>query len=387
MKIALIAPTYLPARSANTIQVMKMAQAFTNLGHQVRVIVPGVASFGQKEELHWEQLAFQYGLQSVFEVTWLPVRAHMRRYDYGYLAVRAARKWEADLVYTRLPQAAVIAAWKSMETIYEIHDIPQGTAGPLLFRSYLKAPCAHRLVTITQALKDEIIQIYGIPGSHPSVLVALDGVDLGRYDDIPNPAEARRLLNAHCNLNMDEECFTIGYTGHLYSGRGVALMLEMAERLPSLTFMLVGGEREDVTNLHLRVESRNLENIILTGFVPNASLPRYQAACDELLMPYQYKVAGSSGGDISKYLSPMKLFEYMACGRPILSSDLPVFREVLNDRNAILITPDDIDQWVASIEELRSDPDTRTELANQAKMDVKQYTWKARAERILSGLA
>ena len=77
----------------------------------------------------------------------------------------------------------------------------------------------------------------------------------------------------------------------------------------------------------------------------------------------------------------------MACGRPILSSDLPVFREVLNDRNAILITPDDIDEWVANIEELRSDPDTRTELANQAKMDVKQYTWKARAERILSGLA
>jgi len=70
MKIALIAPTYLPARSANTIQVMKMAQAFTNLGHQVRVIVPGMASFGQKEELHWDQLAFQYGLQSVFEVIW-----------------------------------------------------------------------------------------------------------------------------------------------------------------------------------------------------------------------------------------------------------------------------------------------------------------------------
>jgi len=387
MKIALIAPTYLPARRANTIQVMKMAQAFTNLGHQVRVIVPGMASIGQKEELHWEQLAFQYGLQTVFEVTWLPVRAHMRRYDYGYLAVCAARKWEADLVYTRLPQAAVIAAWKRMETIYEIHDIPKGTVGPLLFQSYLKAPGAYRIVAVTQALKDEIIQIYGSPGSPESMLVALDGVDLVRYRDIPNPVEARRLLNADCNLNLDEERFTIGYTGHLYSGRGVALMLEMAERLPGLTFLLVGGEREDVTNLRQSVESRNLENIILTGFVPNAALPRYQAACDVLLMPYQCKVAGSSGGDISKYLSPMKLFEYMACGRPILSSDLPVFREVLNERNAILITPDDINGWVANIEWLHSNPDTRTELSNQAKMDVKQYTWKARAERILSGLA
>jgi len=387
MKIALVAPTYLPARRANTIQVMKMAQAFTNLGHQVRVIVPGMASNEQKEEQQWEQLAFHYGLQHVFEVTWLPVQPRMRRYDYGYLAVRTAHKWEADLVYTRLPQAAVIAAWKRMKTIYEVHDIPQGTVGPLLFRSYLKAPGAHRLVAITHALKDEIIHIYNIPGSPPFMLVALDGVDLARYRDIPNSTEARRLLKAEHNLNIDEERFTIGYTGHLYSGRGVALMLEMAERLPSLTFMLVGGEREDVKNLRIKVESRNLENVISTGFVPNAALPGYQAACDVLLMPYQRKVAGSSGGDISKYLSPMKLFEYLACGRPILSSDLPVFREVLNERNAILIPPEDIDQWVAKIEELRSGPDTRTELAYQGKSVVTQFTWRARAERILAGIS
>ena len=386
MKIALIAPTYLPARRANTIQVMKMAQAFTNLGHQVRVLVPGMADNGQEGELQWEKLASHYGLQSVFEVVWLPVRPYMRRYDYGFLAVRAAQKWEADLVYTRLPQAAVIAAWKRMETIYEIHDIPQGTVGPVLFRSYLKAPGARRLVTITQALKDEIINRFGLKDSPPPIVVALDGVDLDRYQDIPKPTDARRLFNAQSNLNMDEERFTIGYTGHLYSGRGVELMLGMAERLPNITFMLTGGEHEDVTNLRIRVESRNLRNVILTGFIPNSELPCYQAACDLLLMPYQRKVAGSSGGDISKYLSPMKLFEYMACGRPILSSDLPVFREVLNERNAVLIIPDDIDQWVENIEALISDSDTRRELSERAKMDVKQYTWKTRAERILSGI-
>ena len=386
MKIALIAPTYLPARRANTIQVMKMAQAFTNLGHQVRVLVPGMADNGQEGELQWEKLASHYGLQSVFEVVWLPVRPYMRRYDYGFLAVRAAQKWEADLVYTRLPQAAVIAAWKRMETIYEIHDIPQGTVGPVLFRSYLKAPGARRLVTITQALKDEIINRFGLKDSPPPIVVALDGVDLDRYQDIPKPTDARRLFNAQSNLNMDEERFTIGYTGHLYSGRGVELMLGMAERLPNITFMLTGGEHEDVTNLRIRVESRNLRNVILTGFIPNSELPCYQAACDLLLMPYQRKVAGSSGGDISKYLSPMKLFEYMACGRPILSSDLPVFREVLNERNAVLIIPDDIDQWIENIEALISDSDTRRELSERAKMDVKQYTWKTRAERILSGI-
>jgi glycosyltransferase involved in cell wall biosynthesis len=386
MKIALIAPTYLPARRANTIQIMKMAQAFTNLGHQVRVIVPGMAENGNKEVMQWEQLASHYGLQSVFEVVWLPVRASMRRYDFGFLAVSAAHRWEADIVYTRLPQAGVIAAWKGMDTIYEVHDIPHGTMGPLLFKSFLKAPGARQLVTITQALKDELIKVFGMPDSPPTITVALDGVDIARYQDIPKPTAARRLISAQSNLNMDEQRFTIGYSGHLYSGRGVELMLGMAERLPKLAFMLAGGEQKDVQNLGLRVESRNLSNIILTGFIPNSELPLYQATCDLFLMPYQRKVAGSSGGDISMYLSPMKLFEYMACGRPILSSDLPVFREVLNERNSVLIVPDDIDQWVENIQVLISDSATRIELANQAKTDVKQFTWKRRAERILSGL-
>ena len=89
-------------------------------------------------------------------------------------------------------------------------------------------------------------------------------------------------------------------------------------------FLIVGGEPQDVENLRQRVRVIGLKNVILTGFVPNARLPLYQAACDVLLMPYQRQVAASSGGDIARYLSPMKLFEYMACERPIISSDLPV---------------------------------------------------------------
>lgn len=385
MRIALIAPTYLPARRANTIQVMKMAQAITLLEHQVRVFVPSIHRKGYKEPPEWGRLASHYGLQCEFEVTWLPVNLQLRRYDYSFLAVRAARKWQVNQVYTRLPQAAVLAAWLGMDTIFEVHDIPQGSFGPLLFRSYLKAPGARRLVLITNALKKELLQMYDIPATPPFTLVAPDGVDLERFRDLPNPGEARRLLNAEFDLEIELGRFTVGYTGHLYSGRGIALMLEVAEQLPSVTFLLVGGEQDDVARLRLEAESRSLKNLILTGFISNTELPLYQAACDVLLMPYQRKVAGSSGGDISRYLSPMKLFEYMACGRPILSSDLPVFQEVLNKKNAILLNPDDVNQWVECIKELQFDQETRTALAIQAKQDVQQFTWKARAERILTG--
>ena len=112
-------------------------------------------------------------------------------------------------------------------------------------------------------------------------------------------------------------------------------------------------------------------------------LEGYQAACDILLMPYQHKVSASSGGDIVKFLSPMKLFEYLACGRAILSSDLPVLREVLNSQNAILLPADDSAAWVAAIRELKANPEKRAALAAQAQADASDYSWEARAEQIM----
>jgi glycosyltransferase involved in cell wall biosynthesis len=134
------------------------------------------------------------------------------------------------------------------------------------------------------------------------------------------------------------------------------------------------------------VKERGLQNVIITGFVPNAELPLYQAACDVLLMPYQRHVAASSGGDIARYLSPMKLFEYMACGRAICSSDLPVLREVLSEEIAILLPPEDIDSWVAALRELRDNPDQRNSLANKAQQAAGRYSWDSRAQKILEGI-
>jgi glycosyltransferase involved in cell wall biosynthesis len=120
--------------------------------------------------------------------------------------------------------------------------------------------------------------------------------------------------------------------------------------------------------------------------VPNAVIADYQAACDVLLMPYQRRVAASSGGDIARYLSPMKAFEYLACGRPILSSDLTVLQEVISSTNAILLPPEDVDAWVAALVDLDANPARRQALGRQARLDARRYTWEARARRILEGL-
>jgi glycosyltransferase involved in cell wall biosynthesis len=380
MKLSLIAPTYLPARRANTIQVMKMAQAMTVLGHQVKVLVPGETI---RSGVSWEQVAHHYGLQQRFEIQWLAVHPRLRSYDFGWESIRHARNWGADLIYTRLPQAAAVASSLGVPTIYEIHDLPQGTLGPWLLNRFLKGRGARALVMITAALR-KALALKSLVHKNLPLIVAPDGVDLIRYKNFPSPDEARISLNTA--FHLPSSAFVAGYTGHLYPGRGTSLILEIATQLPDVDFLLVGGEPLDVERLRVEIHTRSLENITLAGFVPNADLPRYQAACDILLMPYQRKVSASSGGDIAKFLSPMKLFEYLACGRVILSSDLPVLKEILNSQNAVLLPPDEVNTWVTAIQDLRANPEKRTSLAKQAIVDAQRYTWEARAEQILTSV-
>jgi glycosyltransferase involved in cell wall biosynthesis len=251
----------------------------------------------------------------------------------------------------------------------------------------LKGNGAQTLVVITSALRNAVEEKYGKllngeKGHSIPLIVEPDGVDLARYQKIPNTQDARNSLPK--SLLLKSSSFLAGYTGHLYSGRGSDMILAIAVQLPNVHFLLVGGENADVNRVHQKVDDLGLKNVTLIGFIPNAEISQYQAACDVLLMPYQHKVAASSGGDIAKYLSPMKLFEYMACGRPIISSDLPALKEILNQENAILLPPDDLAAWVNAINDLYTNPEEGAKLAAQAQQDVQKYSWEARAQKIIS---
>jgi glycosyltransferase involved in cell wall biosynthesis len=104
------------------------------------------------------------------------------------------------------------------------------------------------------------------------------------------------------------------------------------------------------------------------------------------LLPYGRRVEASSGGDIAAFLSPMKLFEYLACGRAILASDLPVLGEVLNAANSLTLPGDDAPAWAAALGSLSADPARRQARGAQARRDAANYTWERRAARMLEGL-
>jgi glycosyltransferase involved in cell wall biosynthesis len=389
MKIAVVAPTEIPAKRANTIQVLKMTQALNRLGHQTRLVSPFDPQKG-KPVCDWNLLANHYGLQEKLTLDWLPAHPLFRSYDYSLRSIFWARTIHAEVLYTRLPQTAAFASMIGFPTVLEIHDYPQARMGKFLFRLFLLGKGKKKLVTITRALKKDLSNLFEIINDNQFTVVAPDGVDLQRYENLPTPMEARKI--AFVNLSkvdinkVNSAKIMAGYTGHLYAGRGINFILQLAKNLPETVFLIVGGEKDDVQILNEKIKQLNIKNIIVTGFIPNAELPTYQAACDFLLMPYQSQIAASSGGDISKYLSPMKLFEYLATGRPIISSDLPVLREILNEDNAILLPHNKPEIWIREIQKLTQDPKRQKEIAENAKHDSLAYSWDKRAQLIFGNI-
>jgi glycosyltransferase involved in cell wall biosynthesis len=287
--------------------------------------------------------------------------------------------WKADLFYIWPLQGAALASRLGLSTALEIHDLPGGRFGPWLFRIFLKGSGACRLLPITDALRNWLTRKYKTFLDAPFTIVSPLAVDLGQYADLPSAEEARRELGL-------EEAFTAGYTGHLYPGRGIDLLVELARRNPTMRFLWAGGEPVATELWSKRLANAGLNNVRLMGFIPNSQLPLIQAACDVLMMPHERRVSASGGGDIARFTSPMKMFEYLASGRAILASDLPVLREVLNKDNAVLIAPEDIDAWNGALRVLKINEDRRRTLGNQARTDAAQYTWVERARRSLEGL-
>ena len=370
MKILAIAMSRIPAPNANGIQVMKVCQALTQLGHELILLVPDM----QPQRPSREELAAYYGLQNTFEVRWLKTS---NRRSYPWRAILEAKKLNPDLIFSWSPQSAVFALLQRLPTILELHEPLHGRFGPAWFRTFLRLNGKKRLISITRGLQDLLERDYGLP---EDCVIAPNGIDLERYDSLPGPELARREIGL-------PEAPTVVCTGHLYAGRGVETFLALAEKNPQAGFVWVGGRPAEVEMWREQTVARRLQNVRFTGFIQNAGLPLYQAAADILIAPYEANISGSSGGDSASYASPMKLYDYMAAKRPIITSDLPVIREVLDEESAIFCPPDDLDAWQGALSSLFADENKRKKLAENAYARVGENTWLARGRRLLDGFS
>jgi glycosyltransferase involved in cell wall biosynthesis len=354
---------------------MKACAALTAVGEEVTLWVPGTTPAGGAAAM-----AEFYGIGSPLPMRWLRCWRRLRGYDFCLRACLAGRRWGADLFYVWPYQAAALCSTLGWPMLMEVHDRPQGKYGPGLFRRTLRGAGLRRLLITTEALRAWLESQYQHPLQPPLALVAPNAAEREEHPDRLSPTDWRSLLGL-------PDVFTAGYTGHLYAGRGLELLLGLARRLPEAHFLWVGGEEQAIDTWRNRLATEGVENVHLLGFLPPANVADMQRACDVLLMPYERSIAVSSGGDTAAFASPMKAFEYMAAGRAILSSDLPVMREFLNENNAVLLPPDDLEAWEAALRRLMKYPERRARLGEQARREAERNTWPERARLALKGLA
>jgi len=374
MKILYISNSIIPSRTANSIHVMKMCQAFADNGHEVVLLAPDNKS---KYEKKVQDVFDYYGVRKIFKIKklWYPdLKVGTFFYSLAiFLYLLFNRKF--DLVYGRFLYGCYFATllgneiiFESHAPIYEEHKFTQKVLNLLIKNKNFK-----KLVVISQALKNMYLENTNLHDS--SIKVVHDGAD-----QVESFSYKSKLFGKKENLK-------VGYVGHLYKGKGIEIIESIAEKVSEdIEFHIIGGVEKDIKQWKEKIKSNK---VFFYGYVSHSKVTQFINSLDVCLLPNQRVVLahGAVGGgiNISGYTSPLKLFEYMSHKKAIISSDLPVLREVLNETNSLLVEHDNIDNWIKAIEKLKN-ISVREKIATKALNDFYFYTWKNRASNIITRL-
>ena len=292
-------------------------------GHDVRLLAPKSESDTTLRDV---DLAQHYGLrhavQPIFRT--LPP-THLGR---AWYAMRGRIASTGRIAYTRYGSCAAICVYTGVQTVLELHEVPKlNSRSDLILRRLLRSQSPRlRIVVITEVIRKMLSE------QHPyadvgKIIVAPDGVDPVRFESLPNRDQARQILK----LPKDKPI--VGHVGSLSPTNGVEMLASLVSQMPEIHFVMVGNRGRGGALNYLKEASQNSgtpANLTTPGNVNNAEVPLWMSACDVLLLANRVLPEWENRNAI--WTSPLKMFEYMASARPIVASDAPVLREVLDDR-------------------------------------------------------
>ena len=375
MRLTYIANARIPTEKANGYQIMKMCESFASLGVSVALVVPT-----KRNQIIEDPFSF-YDLKKNFEIK------RIRSFDFvGFLpklgrisfwlqniffnlAVLFSNIDRETIIYTRSGSVAFLFRLRGRKVFFESHRIVNaGWIYKLILGKSVK------VITLTQSAKKTYIEL-GLP--EKNIIVAPDGVDLSVFDIEISKEEARQ------KFNLPQDKKIISYFGSFRTmgkDKGVLDVIKALKNLPDdVLFLAVGGLNGEVEEYQKEAQKIvGKERFIFEKPVSRHELAIYQKACDVLLMPFPWNK------HFAFFASALKMFEYMAGKRPIVATDLPSSREILDESNSIIVPPGNSEKLAEAIKDLLNNPDKAKKLSERAYEKVKNYTWSKRAENILN---
>jgi glycosyltransferase involved in cell wall biosynthesis len=333
----------------NLLQVIQTVAALEEIGHPVKLYLPRrvgkldvaekIAKIAVRQPIHVQCSTLLHP-----KWTYLPfVLFHYRELS------------RAQVLYTRVPRISAALSTLALNHYLEIHDAASLVAGSLwkqVVRSY-EAGILIKLIAISRS-GAEILAKHGI--ARDRLHVAPSGVNLALFEGIPTfePAQLENPRFVHI--------------GHSNEARGLNILEAIAAH---------SGFRVTVVG---RVDG-NACSIEHVPTVPLTEVPSWYGKSDIILLPYQPELK------YAETLSPVKLFEALASGRPIIAGNIPTIREILtHEHDALLVEPGDPQAWMAAIDHLRGDRSLARRISENAKRLAPTFSWQNRAKGIVRAI-
>ncbi len=359
----------LPSQNAQSIHAMKMAQAFSKIGHDVTLFAGGMNNAASDDifNIYDTEAIFKLYLSAHLS---MPIVSSAKR--LLAFAGKVARLDKPDMVYGHNILELSLLSPRNTPIIFEACSLPVLPSHHWAFTKLLKQNRLQSIIVVSDVLKQAFLQKYK-EIEPEDIFVAHDGADLIRH--INSSDSETNILKGNNSLP------NIGYTGSLAPGKGIALISRIAKIRPDYNFHIVGGGKKQVQKLET---NNNLKNLFFYGYRDHAEIPSYLDAFDVTLAPYQHRSLIRTGNNMSRWISPMKIFEYMAAKKPIICSNLPTIHEILeHEHNAYLLPASDEQKWAETIDMLQDNPDKVHKITNNAYNHLKdKYTWDKRAQAI-----
>lgn len=302
----------------------------------------------------------------------------LREFFYFIKILFLLKKNEYDIIYSRNIYASYLLSIFGIKSMLELHSPPQKFA-KFFFKKAINNNSIKSIITISNSLEKFIKKKFLI-------------------NEIPIKV-IRDAANIFCNNNITQlkkkykiKKNSVGYIGGLFRGRGIDLIIDIALECKDHNFYIVGGSANEVEFWKNKIKSNN---IFFLGYLEHFKSSQLSFTFDILIAPYQEKVYVHGSNlrnfekkalETSKFMSPLKIFEYMATKKPIITSDMPVLREFLkNNKNCLLCNSKNVSEWIFAIKKLTYNSNLKNRITNNAyRQLIDNYTWSKRAEKIIN---
>lgn len=366
MRIAFLVHKSLPDREADSEQIVSTAAALANRGHDVSLVVPGRRG---APGISNREIAEYYGTESSLSVRTVPGRFRRE------LPMSLAHAWsaldrklfvETDFVLTRRFENVVVGLCRGFRMAYD-HYRPWPQTVPVL-RPLFTWILNHRRFAgafLHSPYARDSYAALDVPASR--VALAYNGWLPDRLLPRLTKQEARLALG------LPRKKPVVTYAGRVNVSKGLDMILDMARRMPSVLFLLVGSEGEGT----IERAAEAIPNVRIFPWQASRQLPPYLYAADALLIPPSSDPLLKHGSSVF----PLKTFVYLASGRPVFAPASQDTSSLLVDgRTAALVAPDDVDAAVAKLGGLLRDVSLQMRLAEGGAKSVSRLTWDARAK-------